>query len=99
MEQPSHTVFSRILKAASIELNGTDSYTVFVPADGTAQNASVTGETGIVGLFASYGIDTSSVESIKSNELLDQVKGTSLKPNSHKSKSIALLLLTKRTDT
>ena len=67
---PGRKVFSTVLQASDVELNSTETYTVFVPPDGSEED-----DTSMLGLFTSYGVNTSTVASVRANEFLDSVQG------------------------
>ena len=67
---PGRKVFFTVLQASDVELNSTETYTVFVPPDGAEED-----DTSMLGLFTSYGVNTSTVASVKANEFLDSIQG------------------------
>lgn len=76
---PGYTVFAKIFQASNVSLEDDKPYTVFVPADGTAETlGGESGSFGILGLFSTYGINVTTVESIQSSELFPQISGKSI---------------------
>ena len=74
-EQPGHILFARVLEATGFEFDSTLKYTVLLPSDGPANAKESDGTEGFGGFFQAFGYDTSSVESIKGSEDIENLAG------------------------